>query len=334
MKYAELPIELVQLDLDNPRIKQYIDTFKEINSEVLSLALSGSSSGDASSKYRALRDSIKENGGIFTPIIVNHKTDTDEYIVIEGNTRLQFYMEFKKKDPNGPWTTIISIVYDDMPEEQIHAIRLQAHMVGARDWDAYSKAKYLDYLYNTEHRSMTFLKNFCGGQESYIISLIDAYQDMVNYYLPYCEQNGYESDPQKFSYYVELQKSNAKNALFAHNYDVTDFTKWVVNEKIDRAEHVRKLAKVLGEEYPKNVFLKSTMGEAIKKLDDQDSELKKIKKTNLYSLIKEVTIKLRNLSLKEFDHLKDDPKFDEKKESIIDLYDEIAYVKEKIEEDI
>ena len=333
MQYVNLPVEKVRLDIDNPRIKQYISIYKDITSEVLSLALSGSSASDAAGKYRALRDSIKENGGIFTPIIVNHKTSDDTYTVIEGNTRLKFYMEFKENDPSGVWDNIPSIVYDDMDEDHIHAIRLQAHMVGARDWDAYSKAKYLDYLYNTEKKSMTFLKNFCGGQESYIRNLIDAYKDMTNYYIPYCEKVGIEPDSQVFSYYVELQKSSAKDSIFIHGYDLDDFTKWVVNENLDRAESVRKLARVLGEEPAKQTFLKNNMTEAVKKLDLRDSELKKLSKTDLYVMAKEVTMKLRNITLKEVDYLIQDPRYADRKMIIEDLGDEVDWIREKIGED-
>lgn len=332
MKYTNLPVDRVQLDKDNPRIKQYISIYKEITSEVLSLALSGSSASDAAGKYRALRDSIKQNGGIFTPIIVNHITKDDSYTVIEGNTRLKFYLEFRDKDPSGIWDKIPSIVYDDMDEDHIHAIRLQAHMVGARDWDAYSKAKYLDYLYNTEHKSMNFLKNFCGGQESYIRNLIDAYNDMTNYYIPYCEKAGFEPDSQVFSYYVELQKSSAKDSVFVHGYDLNDFTKWVVNENLDRAESVRKLARVLGEEPARQAFLKNNMTEAVKKLDMRDSELKKLSKSDLYAMAKEVTIKLRNLSVREMDYLIEDPRYEDRKIILEDLAYELDYIREKIGE--
>ena len=333
MQYVKLPVENIHLDIDNPRIKQYISIYKEVTSEVLSLALSGSSASDAAGKYRALRESIKENGGIFTPIIVNHNTVDDSYTVIEGNTRLKFYMEFKENDPSGKWDTIPSIVYDDMDNDHIHAIRLQAHMVGARDWDAYSKAKYLDYLYNTEQKSMTFLKNFCGGQESYIRNLIDAYNDMTNYYIPYCEKNGIEPDSQVFSYYVELQKSSTKNALAIHGYNLDDFTKWVINENLDRAESVRKLARVLGEEPAKQTFLKNNMTEAVKKLDMRESELKKLSKSDLYVMAKEVTMKLRNIPSKEVDYLIHNPKYADRKMIIEDLWDEVDWIKRKIGED-
>jgi hypothetical protein len=334
MRYEQLPVEKVQLDIENPRIKHYLSMYKKIDSESLALALSGSSASDAFGKYRALRDSIKQNGGIFTPIIVNHKTDDDSYTVIEGNTRLKFYMEFKEDGVEGTWDNIPSIVYDDMDEDDIHAIRLQAHMVGARDWDAYSKAKYLDYLYNTEKKSMKFLKNFCGGQESYIRNLIDAYNDMTDYYLPICEADGDEPDTQVFSYFVELQKSQAKDAVFVHGYNLNDFTKWVINGNLDRAESVRKLAKVLGEEDARKTFLKENMTAAVRKLDLNDREIKKLSKTNLYDLAKELTRKLFNVNGREIDNLAANPKYEDKRTIIMDLKDEVDYLVEKIGGDV
>lgn len=332
MKYTNLPIESVELDVDNPRIKQYISIYENVTSEELSLALSGSSASDAAGKYRALRDSIKENGGIFTPIIVNHITESDRYVVIEGNTRLKFYTEFKEQDPTGPWDEIPSIVYEDMPDDQIHAIRLQAHMVGARDWDAFSKAKYLDYLYNEEHKSMQFLKNFCGGQESYIRNLIEAYKDMTDSYIPYCDEVGMEPDTQVFSYYVELQKKSAKDALAIHGYSLKDFTKWVVNENLDRAESVRKIPVVLNDNIARQTFLKENMSAAVKKLDATDSETRKIAKSSLYTLAKEVTMKLRNISIREVDFLIQDPRYADKREIIEDLGYEVKFIMEKLGE--
>ena len=82
---------------------------------------------------------------------------------------------------------------------------------------------------------MEYLKAFCGGQESQIRNLIDAYKDMVQSYVPMCEQMEMDVDAQVFSYYSELQKNSAKDALISHGYTLDDFTKWVITEKIDRA---------------------------------------------------------------------------------------------------
>lgn len=332
MNYQELPVNKVELDLENPRIKQYLSIYKIPTSENIALALSGSS-GNGQGKYAALRDSIKENRGIFTPIIVNHITDEDRYIVIEGNTRLKFYQEFNEKEPNSIWQTIISIVYDDMSEDKIHAIRLQAHMVGARDWDAFSKAKYLDYLYNIEKKSMEYLKVFCGGQESRIRNLISAYNDMTKHYIPMQEKCGLQFDPQVFSYYEELQKNSAKESLAVHGYDLDDFTKWVIDEHIDRAESVRKLAKVLGEEDARKVFLNSNLTEAIKKLDSREMDLRKVEKTDLYDVAHTLAIRLRNLNYKEAERLKNDPKYTINRERLIELASELNQVLQDIGDD-
>lgn len=334
MNYQELPVEKVELDLENPRIKQYLSIYKNPTSENISLALTGSSDKNGQGKYAALRDSIKENHGIFTPIIVNHITKEGRFVVIEGNTRLKFYQEFNEKEPNSIWQKIMSIVYEDMSEDKIHAIRLQAHMVGARDWDAFSKAKYLDYLYNTEKKSMEYLKVFCGGQENRIRNLINAYNDMTKHYIPMQENLGLQFDPQVFSYYEELQKNSAKESLIVHGYDLNDFTKWVIDEHIDRAENVRKLAKVLGEDDARTLFLRSNLTEAIKKLDSREVDLRKVEKTDLYDVVHTLAIRLRNLNYKETDRLRNDPKYMLNRERLKELASELHDVLKDIGVDI
>lgn len=331
MRYEELPIEKVELDKENPRIKQFLSIFTgEITSENIVMALNGGGDPSSNGKYAALKESIKTNGGIFTPIIVNHITSNDRYVVIEGNTRLKFYQEFFEKEHVRKWSKIMSIVYDDMSDDEIHAIRLQAHMVGARDWDAFSKAKYLDYLYNTEKKSMEYLKVFCGGQESYIRSLIQAYNDMNDNYVKPMEADGEQPDPQVFSYFVEAQKSGCKDALSVHGYDLQDFTKWVVTEKIERAEHVRKIAKILGEEEARAAFLKGTTADAIKKLDSKEVDQKKLEKTDLYKIVHEITIRLRNIKYNEVENLKKNPKYSDRKDELVDLNYELQQVLEAI----
>jgi len=85
----ELPIDKIELDYNNPRIAQFIEQYgAEIPSSQVALALG---SGDnlekpGSTSFQSLRKSIKTNGGIINPIIVNHVNN--RYLVIEGNTRV------------------------------------------------------------------------------------------------------------------------------------------------------------------------------------------------------------------------------------------------------
>ena len=156
-----LPISKVNLDVDNPRIKHFLDIYKDnITAEQIALALSDSSSSDSSTTYKALRDSIKASRGIIHPIVVNHEPN-GKYVVIEGNTRLQIYKDFSFYEPDGPWKEIVSLVYENLTPTEKHEIRLQSHLVGPREWDPYSKAKYLWELSEVEHLPMNMIISMC-----------------------------------------------------------------------------------------------------------------------------------------------------------------------------
>jgi hypothetical protein len=76
--------------------------------------------GSTSEACASLRESIKENGGIIHPIIVNKRAN-GTYVVIEGNTRLQIYKDFIASGEPGNWTTIRAVVYENLEEEKMHA---------------------------------------------------------------------------------------------------------------------------------------------------------------------------------------------------------------------
>ena len=88
--YENLKIENVQLDMDNPRIAKYIEMYNKetLNSEQVALALGSGVEDSGQTNYNSLYNSIKTNGGIIHPIIVNHDKNGN-YVVIEGNTRVQ-----------------------------------------------------------------------------------------------------------------------------------------------------------------------------------------------------------------------------------------------------
>lgn len=262
--YQELDINIIKLDLDNPRIKMYLDEqYNEPTAEGIALALSGGIS-DSSTSFDSLQESIRVNGGIINPIIVNHKGG--EYIVIEGNTRVQIYLDFKKNKVAGNWDKIRAIVYEDLDDEEIHSIRLQAHMVGPRDWDAYSKAKYLNYLMNEALLPMSQIISFCGGKAQEIKKLVSAYQDIEEYYKPMAAELDYDFEYKDFSKFVELQNQRIINSLTKHKFTKKDFTKWVINKNIDVALKVRDLPSVLDNKEAQAEFLRTNLTNAVKKL--------------------------------------------------------------------
>lgn len=296
-RYEELSINLVELDVDNPRIKMYLEQYKEVTAEGIALALNSSTS-DGTTSFISLKESIRVNKGIIHPIVVNQLFN-GKYIVIEGNTRLQIYKDFALSDPEGPWKTIRCIVYDNLSKEEIHAIRLQSHLVGPRDWDPYSKAKYLDQLSNVEKLPMEVIVSMCGGKKGEIIKLINAYSDMTKYYFPQIEKEDYDFDHKDFSKFAELQNRSIIDALINNGYTKVDFTNWVINKNIDTAQNVRLLPQILKDKSARQEFLKTNISNAIKKLNISTATNVDLTAASYEDLCQALSTKLRKIEFRE-----------------------------------
>lgn len=328
--YVELPIEQIRLDKGNPRIATYLALHDpdDITSDVMALLL-----GSTSSACEALRESIKENGGIIHPIVVNKEAD-GRYIVIEGNTRLQIYRDFLKAGISGEWSTIRAIVYDDLEENEIHSIRLQAHLVGPREWDSYAKAKYLDYLYNTAGMPMAVIIAYCGGSsKAYEIrNMIAAFKDMETYYRPLCDDES-AFDVRKFQGFVEMQKKNIIDSLTIHGYNKSDFAKWIMDERISVLADVRRLPDILHSKNATKVFLKENSTEAKKILVVEEITSDKLKDVPYELLAKELSKRVINMTIQEIHHLRDDVDYANKVNSLQEVYDNIEeFVLKEIQE--
>ncbi len=329
--YEEIDIDIINLDFDNPRIAKFIEQYGKdsITSEAISLALGGGTNDKNVTSYSSLKESIRSNAGIIHPIIVN-KNENNEYIVIEGNTRVQIYKEFLLKKVPGNWSKIRSIVYDNLDEKDIHAIRLQSHLVGPRDWDPYSKAKYLNYLSNYRKLPMNQIVSFCGGKSNEVKKLIAAYTDMEESYRSSLDDDS-EFDQRDFSKFVELQNTSVKEAIFIHKYTITDFSKWVMNGNIDTAMNVRKIPAVLKNKEAKEVFLKSNISNALKKIAVSETEEYSLTNVPYDALALELTKRIEKIELMETDRLKNDPRFGDKKNALLETYSWLGWIIDEIE---
>ena len=77
-KFEKLDITKVELDMENPRIVKFLEMYSEdaLTGEAVALALGSSgNSGDGSTDYYNLKDSIRVSRGIIHPIIVNFRSD-------------------------------------------------------------------------------------------------------------------------------------------------------------------------------------------------------------------------------------------------------------------
>ena len=106
-----LKIDEINLDKDNPRIRRWIEMYGEDPTpEQIHLALGAggdSTNSSGGTTYYSLRESIRTNGGIIHPIIVN-KGPNNALTVIEGNTRVAIFRDFHDNSEKGKWHTIPS----------------------------------------------------------------------------------------------------------------------------------------------------------------------------------------------------------------------------------
>jgi hypothetical protein len=304
-KHMSLRIEDVELDTTNPRIQRFLDFYDgPLTSEHIYLAL-GAGADDQESAggttFNRLKQSIITNGGIIQPILVNSFSNGKK-ICIEGNTRLALYRQFVEEGVTGKWDEIPAMVYDGLDEEDIDAIRLQAHLVGPRQWDPYSKAKYLSYLRVKQRFSFGRLVDYCGGSQKAVKESIDAFHDMENYYRPILESPS-DFDARRFSGFVELQKPGIKHAIMEAGFTISDFASWVHNRKIEALNQVRWLPSILKEKTAKQIFLKDGASAAIKVLDRPDLS-KTLKEASLIQLARALTDALGALAWTEVQRLK------------------------------
>ena len=305
-----IDIENLELDLENPRIARILAMYKpdEIRSETIALALGAADTqeGDTYATYRNLKESIRTNRGVIYPIIVNKQND-GRMVVVEGNTRLQIYQQFDKEGVDGDWSKIPAIINDGMEEVEKNATRLQAHLVGPRPWDPYSKAKYLHTLSTEEHMTINLIVEYCGGKRKQVIDYIQAYNDMESYYRPALE-NDNDFDPTRFSVFVELQRSRVKTALVEGGYTKSDFAKWVIEGLFIPLETVRSLPNILQDTEAKDVFFQDGAKAArlfLNKVDEASAA--SLEKYSLIDLTHETIRRLAKIKHTDWMKMKSDP---------------------------
>lgn len=304
-----LPVDKIVLDHRNPRVAPALESIEgEPPQDFIELALGQFAPDDedrgASTTFSSLKAAIRSHKGLINPIVVTPQGD-GTYVVIEGNTRVSIYRQLANEEALGSWDTIPAIVRPDIEEDGEHAIRLQAHLVGPRQWRPYAKAKYLHALYTEQKLSLSQILDFCGGsaRKREIEEYIFAYTDMQNHYIPLVGAN--PPDYSRFSAFVELQKPNVKQSIAKAGFTMDDFAKWVHDSKITPLNTVRQLPRILGNLEAKKKFLSHDAREAMKVLDQPNANAA-IKEATIDQLANAMASKIRSLNWPEVKDLSED----------------------------
>jgi hypothetical protein len=305
----DLSIYEVELDRENPRIRRFLESYEgELTDEQIALALDvageGGEEGKGATTPEKLRNSILANRGIMQPIIVNRQAD-GRLVCIEGNTRLYIYRAFDGDGVPGNWSVIPAIVYDDLKDDGVDAIRLQAHLVGPRQWDAYSKAKYQWELHYKQMMPLERLVELCGGDRRDVERSINAYADMENHFRKLHEPGEYY-DTQRYSGFVELQNKKVKIAILKANHSMDDFAQWIKSGLISGLASIRQLPRVLADKKAHAIFLKKGMRAALDAIEQPETN-SDLKGASISQLARALTEKVEGIPFIELQRLRANP---------------------------
>lgn len=319
-KFELLPVADVELDPSNPRIRRFLENYEgdpTASQIALALDVAGAADGeDGATSPEKLRNSILSNGTIIQPIIVRREP-LGRMVCVEGNTRLFLYRSFVSDGLAGDWTKIPALVHSSISQEEIDAIRLQAHLVGPRPWDAYSKAKYQWELQFKQMMPLERIVALCGGNKRDVTKSIAAYADMEHYYRPICSEE--EFDAERYSGFVELQSANVKDAILKAGFTLGDFAKWIKAKNIRNLQDVRKLPAILSNKKARAVFLKKDVPAALEVLGKPDLS-STLKGATIGQLSRALAEKCNTIKLAEVEQLKNEPQ-GEDAQNILDARD-------------
>ena len=253
IEHRKVLLDTLLLDESNPRIGLYKDS--QLKSPLSSDDIRHAIINRSPDAYSKLRDSIEINQGIINPIWIAPLRE-NTHLVIEGNTRVLIYRELAEKyQSSNVWKSIpANILPVGIQESQLNFIRLEAHLRGVTEWDAYERARYLYILNEKEGYSIRRLEQLTRLKREEIETEIHAFRDMSEVYNSKFPEDPYQS--QKFSYFVEYERSNRiKQEMGNSHLNITDFCDWVGTGRIQKAENVRRLADVLENREATNYFL-------------------------------------------------------------------------------
>ena len=168
---------------------------------------------------KQLRLSIEQNGGLIDPLIVVKRED--EYIVLEGNSRLAAYRILATRDPIKWQKVKCQILPETISDSDIFTLLGQYHLVGRKDWSIFEQAAYLYRHKNASGIDNDILAKNVGLTPGKVNTLIGVYTFMLehddlrtdrwSYYEEYLKHRGIkkyrETSPQIDSTFVEQVKS-------------------------------------------------------------------------------------------------------------------------------
>ncbi len=238
LTHADVPIEQIELDEDNPRIRYRLklqQNGKSLDQVMLAMP-----------EMKALRRDIEKNGGLRERVILQENGGPKKKAV-EGNSRLVSLQSLHQKTPSDPrWTTVPSrILPKDVDPKHVAILLADFHVAGKIQWKAHEKAGQIYHMHNVLGMPQEDIAVYLRTSKTAVNRWLQAYTFMVDRFLKIDNEKYAKDGERKWSYFEEMFKQKELRAEMKQNPEFgDDFCRWVGETRFPPVE-VRILPSVL-----------------------------------------------------------------------------------------
>lgn len=238
VRCIDLPLEVVKLDSQNPRIANTARINALGNSDVLQKELAELLWSDPD--VQALYQSIRQNKGLIERIIVRSNG-----VVAEGNCRTVAYNKLSQAYPKEvTWQHIpVRVLPEDISERQLAVLLGELHVGGKNKWSAFEKAGHIYELCETHGLTQDEIAKLLKTSKTAVNHSTRAFSAMKDQYLP---RFGGVGAVHRFTHFLELYKQpDLRKWVTSEDGLLTEFVNWVGTGRLPKANDVRELVDVV-----------------------------------------------------------------------------------------
>lgn len=254
IEYAEVPIELIDLDPDNPRLRYRSQLDGATHAEILLR--------EQSTKH--LKQDIKLNGLLERPYVMRHG---GRYIAKEGNRRTTVFADLHKDEPeDSRWQKMpVRVLPDATTEQQMATMLAQWHVTGKDPWSAHERAGHIYYMSETLNMPDETIKTVLHMGMPAINKAVAAYKMMMERFVTVDGGAFKDQGEGKFSFFDEFHKQKyLRDRVKSDSFFESDFCRWVGEGRLPRAEDVRLLPTILQNPHAERLFRETEASSAIR----------------------------------------------------------------------
>ena len=312
VELAWVPIETLKFDRSNPRVAFRLKSEGEDNpsQELLEKLLW------EDTDVKALKNSIELYGGLIEAVIV-----TNDGTVLEGNCRLACLRKLqeaavKAGAKDSPWSRVKArILAPGIDRTTVEILLGELHFAGKNKWTAFEQAAHIYNMVESGTETLDDLAKRYRASKSYISAKNRAFRLMRDVFVPLVEGKKGDSSQTKnpdryWSWFEELYRTckpaaAGKEPKPERVYDGEDLEKkfcgWVADNKLPKAEQVRKLAKILDNSKAMKVFEEKDIDTAFAIVEAADPTLN----SKLWKQLQAAADLLAEFPLAELDKLRE-----------------------------